>query len=135
LAASAFAQRIAIGAPADQASISPGQSITVEVDRPNSLTGSQEVAIAITLVSCTSFPDGQCGSVDTSQRLGTTLYSGSYNPQYQQGAFSKPPHQNFTVTVPETIAQGQASLSVVHLSLVGAGPFPFLEVANRTLNV
>lgn len=34
---SAFAQSIQIGAPADQSTVSPGQNITIEVDKPVSL--------------------------------------------------------------------------------------------------
>ncbi|CAL1712135.1 unnamed protein product [Somion occarium] len=133
LVASTLAQRIAIGAPADGTKVPAGTSLTVEVDRPNSLTGSQEVAIAIGLSSCSRFPNGSCGSVDTSQILGTILYAGGYSPKFVES--NKPPYQNFSVDIPPNFPLGDASLTVSHFSLVGAGPFPFLETQNTTVNI
>ncbi|KAJ3480084.1 hypothetical protein NLI96_g8601 [Meripilus lineatus] len=134
-ATASAAQTIAIGAPLERTSISPGSSMTVEVDRPNSLTGSQEIAIVIALSSCAS--RGGCANYDVTQILGSVLYSGPYAPAYQTvpGAGWKPPYQNFTVKVPESLPKGQASLTVSHFSLIGAGPYPSLEVRNVTLNV
>ncbi|TFY80333.1 hypothetical protein EWM64_g3682 [Hericium alpestre] len=77
--AAVSAQNIAIGAPADGTSVSPRSTITVQVLRPNSLTGSQEVAVAISILGCQSYP---AGCPDPTQVLGTTLYSGGFNPQY-----------------------------------------------------
>ncbi|KAI0061527.1 hypothetical protein BV25DRAFT_1838998 [Artomyces pyxidatus] len=130
LAAAVSAQSITIGSPAVGTSITPGTNITVQVNRPNSLTGSQEVAIVISLAACA----GPCP--DPADRLGSTLYAGSFNPQYP--ANPRPwdqPQQNFTVAVPAYLPAGPAQLSVVHLSLVAAGPFPLFEIKNTTLNV
>ncbi|EJF56663.1 hypothetical protein BD309DRAFT_962004 [Dichomitus squalens] len=136
LAASAFAQRIQIGVPANLAEIQPGSNITVEVDRPNSLTGSTEVALAIGLFPCGGVKGAtSCSSMDVSQVLGNVVYNGPYNPQYATDAPSKPPHQNFSVTVPSTFQSGQVSLGVAHFSLVGAGQSPLYEFVNVTLVV
>ncbi|KAI8978859.1 hypothetical protein BD414DRAFT_516807 [Trametes punicea] len=138
LALAALGQRIAIAAPAEWSTIQPGQNITVEVDRPMTLTGSQEVAIAIGIWPCAgsgSDANRTCAEMDVTQVLGDVLYAGPYNPQLQQGQEEKPPYQNFTVTVPSTFTDGQVSLGVAHFSLVGAGPMPFMEVANITLIV
>jgi len=132
LIASAIAQRVFINSPADGSTIKAGKDLTVEVVRPDSLTGSTEVAIVISIVPCNA--DGSCP--DPSQRLGTTLYNGSYHPEFPTHPTPlNAPEQNFTVTVPSSLAGDKALLSVVHLSLVGAGPFPFFEIVNNTVNV
>ena len=51
--------------------------------------------------------------------LGDLMYSGPFDPQYDNSDPAKPPHQNFTITVPESFTSGQVSLGVVHLSIVG----------------
>jgi len=137
LAASAFAQSIEIGAPAEYSSITPGSNITVQVDRPDTLTGSQEVAIVIALNSCVGHgPNGSCSNFDVTQDLGHILYVGPYSPAFHDGSGlpEEPPYQNFSVQVPD-LPQGEAALTVSHFSLIGAGPFPNLEVKNITLNV
>ncbi|KAJ6493999.1 hypothetical protein C8R47DRAFT_1118009 [Mycena vitilis] len=130
LAASAYGQRAFIGAPADGTSVTAGSNITVELDRPDTLTGSTEVAVIIGFFSCTS-----TGSVcpGPSEALGTILYNGPYDPEFQPGP--KPPYQNFTVTIPPSAPKGKAQLGVAHFSLVGASEVPILETLNVTLNV
>ncbi|PSR94554.1 hypothetical protein EW026_g7804 [Hermanssonia centrifuga] len=135
LVASAFAQGIDIGAPVEYSNITPGSNITVEVDRPDTLTGSTPVALVIAIESCTSYPDGQCASVDVTQRLQHILYTGSYDPVFDTPSDSKPPHQNFSVQIPSNLPQGQAAITASHFSLIGAGPFPNLQVVNVTVNV
>ncbi|KAJ7729797.1 hypothetical protein B0H16DRAFT_225176 [Mycena metata] len=130
LAATAFAQNIAIGSPADGSTVQAGSNISVEVDRPDTLTGSIEVAVVIAFLSC----NGRPACPVASEVLGSILYNGPFNPQFVTGV-SRPPHQNFTVTVPSTVSSGPAQLAVSHFSLVGAGPFTFLETLNITLNV
>ncbi|KAJ6555077.1 hypothetical protein DFH09DRAFT_1165476 [Mycena vulgaris] len=133
LATTAFAQRIEIGAPADGSSVKAGSNMTVEVDRPDTLTGSTEVAIVIGFLSCVGFPEG---CPPPSDIIGNILYNGPYDPEFHTNVSrSKPPHQNFTVTIPASARTGPAQLSVTHFSLVGAGPFPFLESLNITVNV
>jgi len=81
----------------------------------NSLTPSIEVAVAIGLRPCQS---GGCG--DPADSLGIVLYNGGFDPQYRvQG---KPPHQNFTITIPSTATKGKAVLGLVHLALNGVSP-------------
>ncbi|KAJ7148767.1 hypothetical protein C8R43DRAFT_888494 [Mycena crocata] len=128
-AASTFAQHTRIGAPLNGTRVKAGSQITVEVDRPDTLTSSTEVAIVIAFLNCFSHP---CPS--PMDELGNILYKGSYHPQWHDVP-RKPPHQNFTVTVPKSASTGAAQLSVVHLSLAGAVNFPFFESHNITLLV
>ncbi|KAJ8696955.1 hypothetical protein PTI98_006774 [Pleurotus ostreatus] len=118
-----LAQSIMIGFPKPSANITAGSNFTVEVDRPNSLTGSTEVGIAINIQPCAA--RGEC--IPPEDLLGFTLYAGSYNPQFHTNvSFGLPPHQNFTVALPSSFAKGTALLSVTHLSLVGVSLLSFL---------
>lgn len=138
LIGSAVSQRIAIGFPKDGASVAAGSHITVEIDRPvssllhiirkpmtdytpphwqDTLTGSTEVAVAIGINSCHN-----TACIPSSDVFGSILYNGPYNPQFQMGVSSKPPHQNFTVLVPSSIEKGPAQLGVFHVSLIGVSP-------------
>ncbi|KAK1143225.1 hypothetical protein N8T08_006924 [Aspergillus melleus] len=128
LAVGAFAQNARIGLPQAAASIKAGSKLTVQVQRPNSLTGSQEVGVAIGLQSCANSPCHAAKDV-----MGQILYNGPYKPVYHE--YYLPPYENFTVTVPDSVESGEAVLGVTHVSLVGAGPFPFLEVLNQTIQV
>ncbi|KAK7052469.1 hypothetical protein R3P38DRAFT_1646729 [Favolaschia claudopus] len=131
-APAALAQRAVIGAPQDGTTVHPGQNLTVEIDRPDSLTGSTEVAVVIGFFSCGSSPAATCPP--PTDVLGSVLYNGPYDPEFHTGV-SRPPHQNFTVTVPPFAPAGKAQLGVAHLSLVGAGQFPLFETLNVTLKV
>ncbi|KAF4617367.1 hypothetical protein D9613_006158 [Agrocybe pediades] len=130
LSISALSQTIAIGAPADLSSVHAGSNLNVEVDRPNSLSGSTEVAIVIAINSC---HNTTCVPPDAI--LGSILYNGPYKPALQNAAPFKPPHQNFTVKIPESLQKGRAQLAVYHVALIGAGPAPFTETRNVTLNI
>ncbi|KAF8885679.1 hypothetical protein CPB84DRAFT_1788127 [Gymnopilus junonius] len=125
-----LSQTIAIGYPQDGASVTPGSNITVEVDRPDTLSGSQEVAVVIGINSCRNTT-----CIPPDEILGSILYDGGYNPQFTSNAPFKPPHQNFTVTIPSFLAKGRAQLAVFHVSLIGAGFAPFTEIKNITVNV
>ncbi|KAJ7143708.1 hypothetical protein C8R44DRAFT_601271 [Mycena epipterygia] len=125
----AFAQGIAIGAPVQGSTVHRGSKVIVEVDRPDTLTGSAELALVIGFLNCFASP---CPS--PMDRIGSILYNGSYDPQFHNDPF-KPPYQNFTVIIPEGASTGIAQLSVIHFSLVGAGPFPLLQSRNITLVV
>ncbi|KAF9485771.1 hypothetical protein BDN70DRAFT_847172 [Pholiota conissans] len=72
---SALAQTVAIGFPFDGASVKAGKNITVEIDRPDTLSGSTEVAVVLGLVSC---PNSACPP--PGEILGSILYNGPYNP-------------------------------------------------------
>ncbi|EIN13077.1 hypothetical protein PUNSTDRAFT_98137 [Punctularia strigosozonata HHB-11173 SS5] len=136
LALGIAAQSIDIGYPTAGLALVPGQNFTVEVDRPDTLTGSTEVAVVIGLRSCGTQPS--CDAVSAQEDIGSILYNGPYNPVFtldDPATRFKPPHQNFTVTVPPAEISGLAVLSVTHLSLVGAGPFALLETKNITVNI
>ncbi|KAJ3504900.1 hypothetical protein NLJ89_g7697 [Agrocybe chaxingu] len=94
------------------------------------ILGSTEVAIVIGLNPC---QNGNC--LPASDILGHILYNGPYDPNYSQNALFKPPHQNFTVTIPPEVQPGLAQLAVFHVSLIGAGPAPFNEIQNITVDV
>ncbi|KAF8804036.1 hypothetical protein BYT27DRAFT_7225492 [Phlegmacium glaucopus] len=132
LTTASFAQNIAIGFPANGASITPGSTLVVEVDRANTLSSSTEIGVVIAIESCGNRPCLTPGLV-----LGSILYNGRYHPRFQPSAPRfKPPHQNFTVTIPPALARGApAQLSVFHVSLIGAGPQPFSETKAVILNV
>ena len=92
----------------------------VAICAQNSLTGLTEVGIAIGLWPCGG-PKGtsKCASTDVSQVLGNVVYTGSYKPAYDSKAPTKPPHQNFDITIPSSFSKGEVSLGIAHLSLVG----------------
>ncbi|CAK5274327.1 unnamed protein product [Mycena citricolor] len=130
-ATAVFGQSIEIGAPADGATVKAGSALVVEVDRPDTITGSTEVAVVIAVRSCVGSPCPSPADV-----LGTVLYNGGYNPMFHTNVTpSKPPYQNLTVTIPANLAKGPAQLNVAHVTLIGAGPFPFLETRNVSLNI
>ncbi|KAJ5129882.1 uncharacterized protein N7515_005921 [Penicillium bovifimosum] len=125
---SAFAQRAMIGLPTAGQKIHSGKDVVVQVQRPNSLTPSKEMGVAIGITSCASSP---CRDAD--EVLGTILYSGPFKPVYHES--SQPPYENFTVRVPSSAAAGKSQINVAHAALVGAGPFAFLESLNQTVFV
>ncbi|KAH7910768.1 hypothetical protein BJ138DRAFT_1152242 [Hygrophoropsis aurantiaca] len=127
-AALALAQGAVIGYPPQGTSVSPGSSLTVQVERPNSLTGSEEVAVVIGIQSCATR-----ACISPAEYMGSILYNGPFAPQYYDP--EDPPYQNFTVQIPSTLASGTALIGVAHLTLTGAGLYPFLEVLNRTITI
>jgi len=130
-AAVALAQNAAITYPTNDITVSPGQNITVQVTRANSLTGSEEVAVVIGFQSC---PDYACAS--PADIMGLILYNGGFDPEYRQPTSPQvQPYQNFTVQIPTSARSGAAQIGVTHVSLVGAGPFPFMETMNQTITV
>ncbi|KAJ7149667.1 hypothetical protein C8R46DRAFT_964200 [Mycena filopes] len=122
----AYAQGVVITAPSAGSNVHAGANITVEIDRPNSLTPSTEVSVAIGLMACGS---GICPP--PADVMGTILFQGPYTPQLVGGHLT----QNFTVAIPSSFSIGPAQLNVAHFALVGAGPFPFLQTLNITLEV
>ncbi|KAJ5514393.1 hypothetical protein N7463_003945 [Penicillium fimorum] len=124
----AIAQRAAIGLPTEGQKINSGKEVVVQVQRPNSLSPSKEMGVAIGLSSCKSSP---CRDAD--EVLGTILYNGPFNPQYHEP--SLPPYENFTVTVPDSAILGKSQVNVAHAALIGAGPSAFLESLNQTVLV
>ncbi|KAF8832052.1 hypothetical protein HHX47_DHR1000933 [Lentinula edodes] len=109
------AQSAQIGAPQTGSSVVAGSNFTVMIERPNSLSSSQEVSIVIGLAPC-----GETECPDPKSELGEILYQGPFNPQYATPPDSLPPHQNYSLQVPASFAVGRATLAVAHLSLIGA---------------
>ncbi|KAI9057491.1 hypothetical protein FKP32DRAFT_1551514, partial [Trametes sanguinea] len=124
LASLAAAQSVVIQAPAPGTTFAPGQQFVVDVDRPDTITGSQDVSVAIGLLSCLGqAPPGTCNGVDTTQEIGTVLFAGPYTPQLRPGGADL--FQNFTVSVPDGFQAGAAALSVAHFTLVGVSALNF----------
>ena len=85
----------------------------------DTLTGSEEVALVLSMAAC---PEASCTSpqYNPSDILGQILYNGPYDPKEDASLAWKPPHQNFTVTVPTSFSSGEnVALIATHLSLVG----------------
>ncbi|KAJ6127295.1 hypothetical protein N7523_002907 [Penicillium sp. IBT 18751x] len=122
----ALAQSAQIGLPNVGQKLHKGNDMVVQVQRPNTITGSTEMAVAIGISSCAS---DVCQESD--EVMGTILYNGKFNPQYHE--YYLPPYQNFSVKVPADFTAGTAQINVAHATLIGAGPFPFLEALNRTV--
>ncbi|KIP06184.1 hypothetical protein PHLGIDRAFT_36040 [Phlebiopsis gigantea 11061_1 CR5-6] len=137
LVAACLAQNVAISAPPGNSTIFPGEWITVEVDKPNALSPSTEVALVLSIARCPAYG---CTSpqYDPSSILGNILYNGPYNPQYhpEDPIKGKPQYQNFSVEIPPTLTAGeQVALIGTHLNLIGAGPEPYLQVLFVPLTV
>ncbi|RPD62843.1 hypothetical protein L227DRAFT_573361 [Lentinus tigrinus ALCF2SS1-6] len=136
LAASAAAQSVIIASPIANSTLLPGETFVVDVDRPDTLTGSQEVAIAIGLLSCVGLAPrspGTCDGVNTTGNIGRVLFSGTYAPTLV-GHGHADLAQNFSVQVPGNFPIGPAILSVAHFALV-IGTEPFLEVVPQQVIV
>ncbi|KAH7910752.1 hypothetical protein BJ138DRAFT_1152219 [Hygrophoropsis aurantiaca] len=127
-AALALAQGAQIGYPPQGTSVAPGSSLTVQVERPSTLTPSEEVAVAIGIQSCAT---DACTS--PTEGMGQILYNGAFAPAYHEPG--TPPYQNFTVQIPSTLADGTALIGVTHVALVGAVYYPLFQVLNRTITI
>jgi hypothetical protein len=100
--------------------LSPASNFTLELDRPSTLTPSIEVAIVIGLRPC---GNTTCAPI-SDKGVGDILYNGPYHPQYDDPSDGKPPHQNFTLTVPQYTVSGGALLTVSHFAIVGVSTRP-----------
>ncbi|KAJ4482014.1 hypothetical protein J3R30DRAFT_3699343 [Lentinula aciculospora] len=125
-----LAQNVIVGLPTDESTVPAGSNLTVRIDRPDTLSGSTEVALVMGISPCGSLP---CPG--PSNILGTILYNGPFNPQFSIPSNSLPPHENFTVSIPEGFVKGRTQFGVLHVSLIGAGLAPFLETLNTTLMI
>ncbi|KAJ5272714.1 hypothetical protein N7478_007839 [Penicillium angulare] len=128
LAGVALAQSADIGLPKENQKVIAGEDVVVQVQRPNTLTGSEEINVSIGFTSC---PNGGCPPAE--EELGTVVYSGSFTPEYHESPL--PPYENFTVKVPSSFAQGKAQVNVAHFALVGASNVPLFEPLNQTIIV
>lgn len=70
------------------------------------------MAVAIGITSCSS---GTCYPAD--EVMGSILYNGKFHPVYHET--TQPPYQNFTVTIPDSLASGKAQINVAHATLIG----------------
>ncbi|KAK2465748.1 hypothetical protein APHAL10511_002292 [Amanita phalloides] len=129
LTAVSIAQSIVIGAPQPSTTVTVGQSFNVQIQKPDTLTNSPEIALVIAIASCASSP-----CLTPQEGLGTLLYNGSFNPQFQQGS-SLPPLQNFYVTVPNDFPTGAAQLNVANFELIGAELYPNLQLLDTAITV
>ncbi|KAH7910767.1 hypothetical protein BJ138DRAFT_1152240 [Hygrophoropsis aurantiaca] len=127
-AALALAQGAVIGYPPQGTSVAPGSSLIVQVERPNTLSNSEEVAVVIGVQSCATQP-----CVSPAGDMGQILYNGPFAPQYHESG--TPPYQNFTVQIPSTLASGTALIGVAHFTLVGSVLYPWLQLLNRTITI
>lgn len=57
--------------------------------------------------------------------MGQILYNGPFKPVYHE--YYLPPYENFTVTVPESVENGEAVLGVAHVSLVGVSGLLYVD--------
>jgi len=106
------------------------QNVVVQVVRPFSLQGSQEVGLAIGLFSCPN----ETPCKPPTEEMGAVLFRGPYDPQLHE--MPGRPYQNYTVTIPPLyFLQGRALLTVTRFHLIGAGPAAALELNNVTINV
>ncbi|PSR94659.1 hypothetical protein PHLCEN_2v4391 [Hermanssonia centrifuga] len=154
--AACLGQSINIAAPLINSTVSAGQNITVEIDRPvcigipvvrcsgtdsvlelqRTLSASEEVALVLSMVSCS--PSCTDPSYDPSSSLGDILYNGLFDPEDHPVTppDHKPPYQNFTVQVPTSFTSGEEiALIATHFTLVGAGPQPIVEVKFLPLEI
>ncbi|KAN0077999.1 hypothetical protein V8E55_010056 [Tylopilus felleus] len=127
-AAATFAQSVDIGLPTYNQTVNAGSNLIVQVQRPNFLSSSEEVAIVIGLRSCLNRP-----CIPPSSYMGTILYNGPFDPQYHEVYLQ--PYQNFTVQVPGSFTKGTALIGVAHVALIGAGFYPFLQTLNQTITI
>ncbi|RPD77388.1 hypothetical protein L226DRAFT_610713 [Lentinus tigrinus ALCF2SS1-7] len=128
----AAAQNAWIVAPPPMATFAPGDDIVVQVNKPNSLTNSRDVSVAIGLLSCVGrAPPMTCEGINSAWMFGDILYAGPYDPtiDYPYGGR----YQNFTVTVPEDFQPGPAVLASGHYVLIGALFWPNLDISNETV--
>ncbi|KAJ7801693.1 hypothetical protein B0H14DRAFT_2464680 [Mycena olivaceomarginata] len=125
LATTAFAQTILIQSPVNGTTVQAGSNITVEVVQRGSLTPLVQVALAIGLGSPNSAP--AIG--------GNILYSGPFDPEFQNTGITNLPGQNFTVTIPASTPAGLMSLNVARFDLITEQHFPNTQTVNVTLNV
>ncbi|KAJ7053369.1 hypothetical protein C8F01DRAFT_1167247 [Mycena amicta] len=125
LATSALAQGALIGAPSPGANIPLASSnLTVQVDRPNSLSASKEVSVAIGYKIC----DAEEGCGPSAQ----LLYNGPYTPTLHPPTFpgQQTNYQNFTFPSP-FFAPGPVQLTVVHFFDIGVSPCPQTNAGHR----
>ncbi|KAJ7017674.1 hypothetical protein C8F04DRAFT_1200110 [Mycena alexandri] len=130
LATSALAQSIVVDAPRPGANIPlTSTNLTVQIERPDTLSASKEVSVAIGYKICDV--DEGCGPG------AQLLYNGPYTPtQHTQTLPGQPSfYQKFTFPSP-FFTPGPVEITVVHFFDIGAGEnIPFVETVNIDFNI
>ncbi|EIW81110.1 hypothetical protein CONPUDRAFT_124063 [Coniophora puteana RWD-64-598 SS2] len=130
--AAAMAQVVSLSAPTNGQTISSGQQMTVQVTEPDSNSSWEEVAVVVGISSCST---SGCPSAEE-DGMQYILYNGQYKPAYPNpNPQHVQPYQDFTVTLPATLAKGEAVVSVAHFALIGASYVPYTGFANVTVSV
>ncbi|KAK1223065.1 hypothetical protein PQX77_014064 [Marasmius sp. AFHP31] len=114
-ASTAVAQRAMIGFPTNGTDVQAGSDLLVMVARPNFQSSAEEVGIVLGFASCSDDAHTKCAQSTVGASI---LYNGPYDPQFG-GAWFLPPHQNFTVKIPEDAEKGYAQISLTQFSLIG----------------
>ncbi|KAK9351082.1 hypothetical protein V1505DRAFT_180440 [Lipomyces doorenjongii] len=127
--AAAYSQAVDIGLPNKGAHLVAGSGQIVQIQRPDTLTASDEIAVVIGIQQC---PNGTCTSPDAS--MGTVVYQGAFYPEFHGTQPPYVPYENFSVQIPVGLS-GPAIIGVAHMSLVGASAYPFLEFLNQTVTI
>ncbi|KAJ5737259.1 uncharacterized protein N7483_002384 [Penicillium malachiteum] len=121
-----MAQNAAIRLPVERQTVVARSDLIVQILRPNSLTNSKEMAVAIGFSFCAN---GSCSPA--SENMGTVVYNGDFNPVSHEDFL--PPYQNFTISVPPGCKSGKGQINVAHATLVGAELYPYIESLNQSI--
>ncbi|KAF5361140.1 hypothetical protein D9758_009035 [Tetrapyrgos nigripes] len=133
LVAGVLGQSAYIETPTKGNSVTAGTSLVIDVVRPNTISSSVEIGIAIGIASCAA---SRCYSA--AETLGTLLYNGIFNPQYDAKPFETgqyQPHQEITVQIPEDFTKGDAQINFAHFFLLGASLSPTVETSSVSVEV
>ncbi|XP_006462987.1 hypothetical protein AGABI2DRAFT_207679 [Agaricus bisporus var. bisporus H97] len=124
------AQHVLIGYPPEGANLTAGHTTTIEIQRPNFQSSSEEVAIVLGITSC---PNTLCPApADT---MGHILHNGPFDPKEHPLTPLIQPYQNFTVELPGDLPKGKAQLNVYHVALIGESFVPFNETLRTSVFV
>ncbi|KAJ5584280.1 uncharacterized protein N7459_004080 [Penicillium hispanicum] len=123
----ALAQGADIGLPTKGQTVPAGQDVIVQVQRVDTLTNSNELAVAIGISSCAK------GCLSAMKDMGTLLFNGTFEPAFHEAG--PPPYQNYSVTIPSDFTKGAAQINVAHATLVGALLYPMIEGLNQSIIV
>ncbi|PIL22922.1 hypothetical protein GSI_15618 [Ganoderma sinense ZZ0214-1] len=129
LAASAVAQKVIIASPTENAEVTAGGTLLVEIDRPAAETPSTDVAVIIGLQSCGA--DGNCDAV--AANYARVLYHGPFTPKQVEGHTDV--SHNYTVRIPQNTTAGKALLQVAHFFYAGTAHQPQMETLHAVIQI
>ncbi|KIM73515.1 hypothetical protein PILCRDRAFT_829099 [Piloderma croceum F 1598] len=128
IATAALAQNITIGSPANNTKVSPGETIIVQIMKPNGLSSSMDISAVIAINTCTT----SCPSLPQ-QQLGVVVFAGPFSPVQSGFGYAA---QNYTVQLPSSLPTGKEVLLIaLHFGLIGAGPAAEVDGASISLLV